>query len=92
MEALKQRIRQEGKILPGNIVKVDSFLNHQVDARFLGQLAEEFGRRFDISRCPKRYNAAESGPGHPVPSRNRAGIFEIRRYTPPVKAHCARRF
>lgn len=61
MEALKQRIRQEGKILPGNIVKVDSFLNHQVDSRFLGELAEEFSRRFDISRVTKILTAEASG-------------------------------
>ena len=36
MQALKDRIRQEGTVHPGSIVKVDSFLNHQVDARFLG--------------------------------------------------------
>lgn len=61
MEALKQRIRQEGKILPGSIVKVDSFLNHQVDARFLGQLADEFARRFDVSRVTKILTAEASG-------------------------------
>ena len=31
MELLKKRIMEEGKILPGNIVKVDGFLNHRVD-------------------------------------------------------------
>ena len=31
MELLKERIRKEGKILPGNIVKVDGFLNHRID-------------------------------------------------------------
>ena len=38
MEALEQRIRQDGRVLPGNIIKIDSFLNHQVDTRFLGEL------------------------------------------------------
>lgn len=42
MEALKARIREEGRILPGNIVKVDGFLNHQVDPQLLGQIADEF--------------------------------------------------
>lgn len=36
MEALKARIREEGRILPGNIVKVDGFLNHQVDPPAFG--------------------------------------------------------
>ena len=31
MEALEQRILKDGKILPGHIIKVDSFLNHQID-------------------------------------------------------------
>lgn len=61
MEALKQRICQDGKILPGHIIKVDSFLNHQVDSRFLGELAEEFSRRFDISRVTKILTAEASG-------------------------------
>jgi len=61
MKALHQRIRREGKILPGNIIKVDSFLNHQIDARFLGELAEEFARRFDISRVTKILTAEASG-------------------------------
>ena len=61
METLKQRIREEGKVLPGNIVKVDGFLNHQVDARFLGELADAFGEVFDVSRVTKILTAEASG-------------------------------
>lgn len=61
MEALKARIRQEGRILPGNIIKVDGFLNHQVDTGFLGQLADEFARHFDVSRVTKILTAEASG-------------------------------
>ena len=61
MEALEQRIREEGRILPGNIIKVDGFLNHQVDTRFLGELADEFARQFDISRATKILTAEASG-------------------------------
>ena len=61
MEALYQRIRQEGKILPGSIVKVDGFLNHRIDARFLGELAQEFARRFDIAKVTKILTAEASG-------------------------------
>ena len=35
MELLQERIRREGRVLPGNIVKVDGFLNHRVDTRRL---------------------------------------------------------
>lgn len=61
MEALKQRIARDGKILPGNIVKVDGFLNHQVDTRFIGEIADEFAKYFDISKVTKILTAEASG-------------------------------
>lgn len=61
MEALQQRIIQEGRILPGNIVKVDGFLNHRVDTRFLGEIADEIARLFDISHVTKILTAEASG-------------------------------
>lgn len=61
MEALQQRIRQDGRILPGNIIKVDGFLNHQIDSTFIGELADEFARLFDISRVTKVLTAEASG-------------------------------
>lgn len=61
MESLKNRIRREARVLPGNIVKVDGFLNHQVDARFLGELADAFGEVFDVSRVTKILTAEASG-------------------------------
>ena len=41
MNSLKERIRREGRVLPGDIVKVDGFLNHRVDVAFMEELAEE---------------------------------------------------
>lgn len=61
MEALEQRICQDGRILPGNIIKVDGFLNHQVDTQFLGELADEFARLFDVTRATKILTAEASG-------------------------------
>ena len=61
LQALKNRIIREGRILPGNIIKVDGFLNHQVDTRFLGELADEFARRFDLSGVTKILTAEASG-------------------------------
>ena len=61
MEALEQRILKEGKVLPGNIIKVDSFLNHQIDTQFLGEIADEFGKYFDLSRATKILTAEASG-------------------------------
>ena len=42
MEKLKERIRTEGRVLPGNIIKVDGFLHHRVDTALMGELADEF--------------------------------------------------
>ena len=46
MQLLKDRIRKEGKILPGHIVKVDGFLNHRVDTDLMDAIAKEFRSRF----------------------------------------------
>ena len=61
MEALQQRIRQEGRILPGNVIKVDGFLNHRVDARFLGELADAFAQHFGLTGITKILTAEASG-------------------------------
>ncbi len=61
MEALKQRILKEGKVLPGNIIKVDGFLNHRVDCAFLGQIADAFSEIFDLSKVDMILTAEASG-------------------------------
>ena len=42
MKLLQDRIAAEGKVLPGNIIKVDGFLNHRVDTGLMRDLADEF--------------------------------------------------
>ena len=56
MQLLKDRIRAEGRVLPGNIIKVDGFLNHRVDTalarhdtKLMREMAKEFGRLFDLT-------------------------------------------
>ena len=49
MNVLQERIKKEGKVLPGNIIKVDGFLNHRVDVKLMREMAKEFGRLFDLS-------------------------------------------
>ena len=61
MELLQERIRKEGKVLPGNIIKVDGFLNHRVDPVLLGQIADEFAKYFDISKITVVLTAEASG-------------------------------
>lgn len=46
MELLKQRILQDGRLLPSGVLKVDRFLNHQLDATLMFEVAKEFGRLF----------------------------------------------
>lgn len=48
MKILEDRIQAEGKVLPGNIIKVDGFLNHRVDVHLMREMAKEFGRLFDL--------------------------------------------
>ena len=61
MKKLQERIIREGRVLPGNMINVDSFLNHQVDTRFLGELADEFARRMDLTGVTKILTAEASG-------------------------------
>jgi len=49
MKQLKDRIVAEGRILPGNIVKIDGFLNHRVDMGLMQDMAKEFTKLFDIN-------------------------------------------
>lgn len=46
MNFLEQKILEDGKINPGNVLKVDNFLNHQIDIDIMRQIAYEFKRRF----------------------------------------------
>ena len=46
MKLLKERILKDGVVKPGNILKVDSFLNHQMDIHLMEEIGREFHRRF----------------------------------------------
>lgn len=48
MQLLKERIQREGQVLPGNIVKVDGFLNHRVDVLLMRTMAKEFANLFNL--------------------------------------------
>ena len=61
MQELKDRIVKEGKVLPGNIIKVDGFLNHRVDCQFMAELADEFAKYFDMSKVDVVLTAEASG-------------------------------
>ena len=61
MKKLEERIKKEAKVLPGNIIKVDGFMNHRVDTAFLGELADEFAKVFDLSDITMVLTAEASG-------------------------------
>jgi len=61
MEYLKQKILKEGIIKEGCILKVDSFLNHQIDVEFLNEVGKEFKRRFSDKEVTKILTVEASG-------------------------------
>lgn len=61
MELLEKRIIQDGEILPGNILKVSNFLNHQIDVNLMEQLGEEFFRLYKDSNVTKILTIESSG-------------------------------
>lgn len=61
MELLKEKIRSEGHVREGNILKVDRFLNHQLDITLLNALGKEFHRRFSHLSVDKILTAEVSG-------------------------------
>ena len=53
MSDLKQRILEDGKVFPNNVLKVDSFLNHQIDPIVIGNIADELLAHFGDKKLPK---------------------------------------
>ena len=74
MEQLKERIRKEGKVLPGNIIKVDGFLNHRVDTKLMGDIAEEFAKYFDVKHITMVLTAEASGIALATVCADRYGV------------------
>ena len=61
MELLEQRILTDGKVLPGGILRVDGFLNHQIDPHLLYEMALEFKRLYDGTGINKILTIEASG-------------------------------
>jgi xanthine phosphoribosyltransferase len=61
MEALRQRILSEGKNLGRGILKIDSFLNHQLDAQLMEEVGAEIARRFETAEPDRILTAEVSG-------------------------------
>ena len=63
MKALEDRIRKDGIVKPGNVLKVDSFLNHQMDVNLFAQIGEEWKRLFSDQKIHKIITIEASGIG-----------------------------
>lgn len=61
MEALHKKIIEHGTVLPGNVLKVDSFLNHQIDPHLMKEVGEEFAKRFKDKNITKVLTLESSG-------------------------------
>ena len=63
MELLEERIRRDGKVRPGNVLKVDSFLNHQMDVGLFEAMAKEWHRLYRDAGVNKILTIEASGIG-----------------------------
>lgn len=63
MQLLKERILKDGKVKEGNVLKVDSFLNHQMDVKLFREIGKEFKRRFAGEEITKILTIEASGIG-----------------------------
>jgi len=63
MQLLKQRILQDGKVIGNDILKVDSFLNHQIDIKLYNEIGKEFKKLFSDKKITKILTIEASGIG-----------------------------
>ena len=63
MNFLEERILKDGVVKPGNVLKVDSFLNHQMDIDLMQEIGREFKRRFADKNVTKVMTIEASGIG-----------------------------
>lgn len=74
MNFLEERIVKDGIVKPGNVLKVDSFLNHQMDISLLNEIGKEFHRRFADKPITKVLTIEASGIAIAYPVANEFGV------------------
>ncbi len=74
MNFLEERILRDGIVKPGNVLKVDSFLNHQMDIELLNEIGKEFKRRFADKPINKVLTIEASGIAIAYPVANEFGV------------------
>ena len=63
MKLLEERIKKDGIVKPGNVLKVDNFLNHQMDIALFNEMGKEFKRLFEDCKVNKILTIEASGIG-----------------------------
>ena len=74
MNFLEKRILKDGVLKEGNVLKVDSFLNHQMDVALLDEMGKEFKRRFGDKQITKVLTIESSGIAIAVPVAREFGV------------------
>ena len=74
MNFLEERIVKDGIVKPGNVLKVDSFLNHQMDVALLDEIGREFKRRFADKKITKVLTIEASGIAIAYPVAREFGV------------------
>ena len=74
MKILQERILRDGVVKPGDVLKVDSFLNHQLDIELLEQIGQEFHRRFADKPVTKVLTIESSGIAIAYPVAKAFGV------------------
>ena len=74
MNFLEERILRDGVVKAGNVLKVDSFLNHQLDVDLLERIGEEFKRRFSDVKITKVLTIESSGIAIAYPVAKAFGV------------------
>ena len=74
MNFLEERIAKDGLVKPGNVLKVDSFLNHQMDIALLDEIGREFKRRFAHKNINKILTIEASGIAIAYPVAREFGV------------------
>lgn len=74
MPYLEERIKRDGQVFPNNVLKVDSFLNHQIDPLIMKEIADEFYRVFKDAGITKILTIEASGI---APAILTAALFEV---------------
>lgn len=95
MEALKKRILQDGLIIDNRILKIDSFLNHQIDAALIMDMGREFARRFNDIHIDRIVTIETSGIAVALATAVAMGgiplVFARKKKSPPERRHVYRR-